>query len=180
MNGEMHFHLWLKPAGNLYDRLADLMKDLRQQYGGPAFDPHVTLLGGMEGEEQEFCEKVTSLARILPALDIHLTAPGYQDDYFHCLYFTVEGTPILMAAHQQAQRTLTRPPRSPFHPHVSLLYGVFPPGGKKRIIESLPQDLPLMGVVGELVLVRAGSANPQDWHPVLECRLGKREKRDVV
>ena len=174
MNGCMHFHLWLKPAGNLYDRLAEVMKDLRHRYQGPAFDPHVTLLGELEGEEDELCEKVTALARSLPELDIRLNAPAYQDDYFHCLYFTVEATPEMMAAHQQAQRTVARLPRSPFHPHVSLLYGVFPPEVKKCIIESLPRDLPLLGVVGELVLVRAKSADPQDWHPVLECRLGEK------
>ncbi len=170
----MHYHLWLKPSGELFDRLAELMKDLRQRYRGPAFDPHVTLLGEMEGDD--LCEKASSLASNLPVLEIHLGDPAYQEDYFHCLYFTVDNTPKMKEAHQQAQHMFGVMPRSVFHPHMSLLYGLFPSRVKQDIIDSLPHDLPQIGVADEIVLMRAESTNPQDWHSVQAYRLVEKGK----
>lgn len=47
------------------------------------------------------------------------------------------------------------------------------------MIQSLPQDLPPSGKANEIVLIRAESTNPKDWHPVqiwrlLEAAEGKR------
>ena len=170
----MYYHLWLKPSGELYDRLAELMNDLRQRYRGPAFDPHVTLVGEMEGDENDLCEKVSSLASNLHVLEIHLNVPAYQEDYFHCLYFTVDKTSAMTDAHQRAKHMFDPIPCTEFHPHVSLLYGLLPSRVKMHIIESLPQDLPRSGVADEIVLIRAESTNPQNWHPVRNWRLRER------
>ena len=47
------FHLWLMPTGGTCERLAAIIRHLSQKHGGPLFEPHVTLLGGMEGEGEE-------------------------------------------------------------------------------------------------------------------------------
>lgn len=90
----------------LYDRLAELMNDLRREYRGPVFDPHVTLLGEMEGDEGDFCKKAEVLVQHLHALEIRLCAPGYEEDFFRCLYFSVDNTPALREAHQRAKQKL--------------------------------------------------------------------------
>lgn len=44
------FFLWLTSVGEGYDRVAELIDQLSERYRGPRFEPHLTLLGGLEGE----------------------------------------------------------------------------------------------------------------------------------
>ena len=169
----MRYHLWLNPSGDLFGSLKGLMVRLCQEYRGPEFDPHITLLGDIDGDEEECCEKVNGLAHSLRTMEIRCKELAYQEDYFHCLYITVENTPVLANARQEATRIFGQASRSPFHPHVSLLYGLFPSRVKKSIIKSFPGDWPRSGLAKEMTLVRAESTNPKDWHAVRICRLAE-------
>ncbi|MEC4670554.1 MAG: 2'-5' RNA ligase family protein, partial [Nitrospirota bacterium] len=112
------FHLWLMPAGGTCERLATIIRHLSHKYGGPLFEPHVTLLGGMEGEEEEICHNTMRLAQGLRPFDVQLTTPGYQDSYFRCLYLHVQETPSLMEAQAQARIILNQQKELQFQPHL--------------------------------------------------------------
>ena len=157
------FHLWLAPAGADYDRLAGIISDLSARYRGPKFDPHLTLLGRLEGEQESLIALTTQLARALQPFDVRLEAPSYEPHYFRCLYLPAEPSPSLLEAHQQATQIFDAQPASAFNPHVSLLYGLFPERVKQEIITALPSDLPGTLPISRLQLVRADSTNPLDW-----------------
>lgn len=160
------FHLWLMPPEDVSSRLAGLVTELSLRYGGPTFDPHLTLLGRIEGEESAIVDLTNRLAAALSSFEVQLKAPVGETQYFRCLYFPAEPVPPLLDAHQQAQRLFGRHSTSPFQPHVSILYGLFPERIKQEIIKSLPTDLPRTFLVSELRLIRADSTNPPDWHPI--------------
>jgi hypothetical protein len=52
------YHLWLTPNGDSRNRLANLINTLSDQNRGPSFEPHITLLGEIEGEESILSEQV--------------------------------------------------------------------------------------------------------------------------
>lgn len=158
------FHLWLVPTGTVYDRLAVVIADLGARYRGPKFDPHLTLLGRLEGEEASLVDRTHQLARVLPSFEVRLEAPSYEPLYFRCLYLPVRPSSSLLEAHQQATQIFGHGSTSAFDPHVSLLYGLFPERVKQEIITALPPDLPSTFLVSRLQLIRADSTNPQDWH----------------
>lgn len=160
------YFLWLTSVGESHDRLAQLIDQLSQQYRGPRFEPHVTLLGGIEGEEFIIYERVSTLAKTLRPISIQLQQPAFEEEYFRCVYFTVKESPELLDAHEQAKLILSKTSVSPFHPHVSLLYGLFPIRVKEDIIASFPPDLPKQLFASEMKLIRTESMNPQDWHLV--------------
>ncbi len=160
------FHLWLVPTGAVHDRLAGVIADLSTRYGGPAFDPHLTLLGRLEGEEGVLVDRTHQLARALQSFEVRLEAPSYEPLYFRCLYLPAEPSPPLLEAHRRATQIFDAQPTSAFEPHVSLLYGLFPERVKQEIITVLPSDLPGTLPFSRLQLVRAGSTNPQDWQVV--------------
>ena len=160
------FHLWLAPTGTAYDRLAGVTADLSARYHGPAFDPHLTLLGRLEGEEASLVDRMHQLARALHPFEVRLKAPSDEAQYFRCLFLPVEPSPSVLEAHRQAAQIFDRQSTSTFDPHVSLLYGVFPESVKQAIIKSLPPDLPGSFFASRLQLIRAGSTNPQDWQVV--------------
>lgn len=160
------FHLWLAPAGADYDRLAGVIADLSARYRGPQFDPHLTLLGRLEGEEEVLVERTRQFARVLHPFEVRLKEPGYEAQYFRCLFLPAEPSPPILEAHQRATLIFDTQPTSAFDPHVSLLYGVFDESVKQEIIKGLPPDLPGSFPVSRLQLIRARSTNPQDWQVV--------------
>lgn len=52
-------------AGPLAAQLQQQITEVRQEFGGPHFEPHVTLLGGIMGTEAEVLEKASRLATTL-------------------------------------------------------------------------------------------------------------------
>ena len=158
------FHLWLVPTGTVFDRLAGVIAGLSSRHQGPAFDPHLTLLGRLEGKESEMVDRVHQLARTLQPFEVRLKAPSYEAQYFRCLFLPAEPSRAIVDAHQQAKQIFNAQPASAFDPHVSLMYGLFPESQKQEIIKALPPDLPGSFSVSQLQLIRAASMNPQDWH----------------
>ena len=160
------FHLWLVPTGSAYDRLAGVIADLSARYRGPTFDPHLTLLGRLESKERGLVDRTYQLARALHSFEVRLKEPGYEAQYFRCLFLPVEPAPPILEVHQRATQVFDVQPTSAFVPHVSLLYGVFPESLKQEIINALPLDLPGTVFMSRLQLIRANSTNPQDWQVV--------------
>ena len=160
------FHLWIVPTGAVYSRLAGVISDLSARYRSPAFVPHLTLLGRLEGEEGVLVDRTHQLARALQPLEVRLKEPGYASPYFRCLFLPAEPSPPLLDAYQRATQIFNAQPASAFDPHVSLLYGLFPESVKEEIIKALPLDLPGTFAASRLQLIRAGSTNPQDWQVV--------------
>ena len=158
------FHLWLVPTGAAHDRLAGVIADLSARHHGPAFDPHLTLLGRLEGEEEVLVDCTRQFARALHSFEVRLKAPGYEPHYFRCLFLPVEPSPSLLEAHQQATQIFAPQSTRTFDPHVSLLYGLYAERVKQEIITALPPDLPEILLISRLQLIRADSTNPQDWH----------------
>ena len=158
------FHLWIVPTGEVYDRLAGVIADLSARHHGPAFDPHLTLLGRLEGEEASLVDRTHQLARALHPFDVRLGEPRYEAQYFRCLFLPAEPSPAILDVHQQATQIFNAQPASAFDPHVSLLYGLFPESLKQEIIKALPPDLPSAFLASRLQLIRAESTNPRDWH----------------
>jgi len=160
------YHLWLTPSGEAHDCLTQLINQLGEEYRGPRFEPHISLLGEIEGEESILSEQARMLASKLAPLSIDLQRPAYEDEYFRCVYFTVKETPEIGEAHEEAKLVFGKTPVSPFRPHVSLLYGLFPERVKREVIASLPVDFPKTFFANELKLIRSESLNPRDWHLV--------------
>ncbi len=157
------FHLWLMPTGETYESLAGIIRHLSHQYGGPLFEPHVTLLGGMEGEEEEICHNTMRLAQGLRPFDVQLTKPGYQDSYFRCLYLHVQETPSLMEAHAQARIILNQQEELQFQPHLSLLYGTYSADLKEHMIESLESHAGVVFEATAVHVMKAAHSTPNDW-----------------
>ena len=160
------FHLWLAPTGTAYERLAGIIAEFSVRYRGPQFDPHLTLLGKLEGKQEFLIARTQQLAYELQPFEVRLDAPGYESHYFRCLYLPAEPSPSLLEAHRQATQIFDHRSTSAFNPHVSLLYGVFSESVKREIINALSPDLPGTVLLSRLQLIRAGSTNPQDWEVV--------------
>lgn len=147
----------------MYDQLVGTITELSQQYGGPLFEPHVTLLGEVEGPETEVMQKARNLAQGLRPFHIRLTTPAYQEHYFRALYLLAEETPSLLDAYTQARVYFAKSSSFHFQPHLSLLYGTYSLALKEEVIVRLRLPLPCQFEVSTLHLIHASSRDPRDW-----------------
>ncbi|MGH7231842.1 MAG: 2'-5' RNA ligase family protein [Nitrospiraceae bacterium] len=160
------YHLWLKPSGEAYERLASAIRELADKLKAPIFEPHVTLLSPLSGTEEEHRRRTKQLAQRLRPFPIILIEPAYRDEYFQCVFMKAVDTPQLMEARTQARHLFSHAGRDVYMPHVSLLYGLYPTELKQELIGALPPDLRMTFGATAVHLVRSDSDDPKDWHEI--------------
>jgi len=160
------YHLWLKPARGVSERFAGVIQQFALELDAPTFDPHITLLGNLNGSDAEQVTRTNELARRLQPFPIHVRGPAFGEDYFHCVFLVAEMTPPLFHAHASARRIFYQEEGGHYLPHLSLVYGRFSKDRKKDIIATLPASLCVPFDVTHLSLIRAGSEEPKDWQEV--------------
>ena len=160
------YFLWLEPTGKIHELLATTIAQLSQEHGGPFFDPHVTLLGDIAGEEGVLIHKTEKLAHAFSPFDLSLTVPAFQDQYFRCVFMRVEETPTLLKAHTLARKIFHKEDAPPYMPHLSLLYGSYPRSSKEQIIGTVPTSLSVQFTASTVTLFRVEGNSPNDWRKV--------------
>ena len=157
-----HFALWLMPAGTARARLAQLIRELSHEWSGPRFDPHVTLLAGISGRRKEILRSCEQFAALQRPFEIQLTEAGFLDDTYRALFLHVAPSPALTDAMARARKIFHHRGDPAHFPHLSLLYGHYPPGIKQRIIEQKGRNLDLKFSVERVFWVDI-AGEPQDW-----------------
>jgi len=160
------YHLWLKPSGPSYEVLAGLIRDLAKELSAPVFEPHVTLLGHLEGSEQDHIQRARKLGERLQPFWIGLGGASYRSEYFKCLFLRVNESAPIMNANAAACQVFQRA-REEYMPHVSLVYGAYPEERKREIIAGLPALAQASVPVRSVYLIGADTEDPKDWREIL-------------
>ena len=160
-----HYSLWLMPTGEVRERLAGTIFNLSRQYATPAFEPHVTLAGGIVGPAREVTSKMKDLARRITPFTARLTVVDGLDEYFRCLFVRLATTRPIMRANKAAREIFALTKQPAFMPHLSLLYGNLPPSVKEGIVASLARQFELEFKVTSLHLY-AIKSEPAAWRRV--------------
>lgn len=164
------YSLWLMPAGDVYDRLKGLISRLSRRYSTPDFEPHVTLLSEIPGPEDEIVSKTARLASVIGPYKIELSRVEYLNEYFRCLFLRAKETDEVMRANREARRIFGRETDPEYMPHLSLMYGDFPPRTKEKIIEEIGKEISA-GFGVESIHLFSTSGEPEDWYRVKEFLL---------
>ena len=164
------YHLWLKPPSPTYEALAGLIRALAQELTAPVFGPHVTLLGHLEGSEQDHVQRTTRLGELIKPFSIQLGPAASRTEHFKCIFLEVDNSASIMSANAIARQLFQRP-QEEFMPHLSLVYGSYPEARKKQIIARLPARAQTAFPVRSVHLIRANSENPRDWSEVWSTSL---------
>jgi 2'-5' RNA ligase len=162
------FSLWIMPEGEVRRRLAAFIAELARRFGGPGFDPHVTLLAGLPGPMDDIARRVSRVVRSSKAFPLRFVGPEVGDSYFRSLYLRVEPSPPLLALHAVARDAFGGRDEPPFFPHLSLMYGAPPPPTVVEQIRPLPPD----GFEARSVDLYSTEGEVARWHRVSGFRLG--------
>lgn len=163
--------LWFKPTGPTFDVLVEVIERYARESGATPFEPHVTLLGNLDGTEPEILRRSEALGRQLRRFDIELVEPAFGQEHFQCVFMCVRETANVMDANSQARQAFNQAPGK-YMPHLSLVYGSFSETRKREIIARLP-DLRLTFAATAVHVIRADSDDPKDWHEVGAYPIGR-------
>ena len=155
------YSLWLVPdvESDVYHALARCIAEIARRKQTSVFVPHVTLVGGISGD-QNVWEKTQTLAALLSPYKLRLGDIGSHGMYFRMLFSKIELTQTLLRVNAFAQYFFSVYGERYF-PHLSLAYGNFSPGEVAELKDYLtnPNRIPFR-IVGMEFLVRA----VQLWH----------------
>ncbi len=166
----MSYSLWLVPNEEEVKKyLAQIVKELADNYGGPVFEPHATLLGDLPLSLDEVikgCEYFVSKTNSFKA---EISSVEYSTTYYQCIFVRLKPTPELMNLYDLAKQSfgLTKP--SIFMPHVSLFYGDIPYHQRQKIVDSI-QLLPQQFTVASVIVVPGGENPPSEWKHLTEFK----------
>jgi 2'-5' RNA ligase len=154
--------LWLVPEGEVRDTLAAAIEDLSRVQGGPRFEPHVTLLGGLACAEGQLLRAAERFAAGLGPFVIRLGSAAHQDAFFRCLFLSADQDAALERAHVLALEAFgLRAPR-PFMPHLSLLYAELPEQARAALAAQIGRTLACAFEVATLEVHRTAGAT-ETW-----------------
>ncbi|XXT22346.1 2'-5' RNA ligase family protein [Sorangium sp. So ce429] len=141
---EKAFALWLVPGGAPLGRLQRLIEALARETGGPAFTPHLTLLGGLRGDGGALAAKLGDLGDALRPVELRACGAATGSAYHQCVLLDVARTEPLAALRRAAEAAFGAS-ESPFRPHVSLVYGDLRdlPAQRRRALAADPRALAL-------------------------------------
>lgn len=154
------FSIWLVPPKPLHTKLTAIVEKLAREYGGPVFEPHLTLIGGVPMDEEPLIEKARQLATQAAPLELELEAVAFSTTYFQSVFVRVKPTVPLLELNVMASEMFAVP-NTLFMPHLSLLYGEHPMAIRAEAAATVVLE-PEKFVVDHMTVIPA-TFDPKGW-----------------
>jgi 2'-5' RNA ligase len=162
------FWIFLIPQASQHKKYNQITKSLSTDYNSPDIDVHVTILGPLEAQEKDLINKVKSIAKRFERIEVEILGMNYTNTVTQCVFAQIKMSPKLLTLYKELELNLQYTNKSPFFPHMSLLYGDFSPEEKENISGQIKTDNKLL--LDKLVIFREGPL-PSDWFQVAEFEL---------
>ena len=148
------------PQGTVNIQLSRIINALSKKYGGPIFNPHVTLLGGFLGKESDLLKKVKTLSNIIKPINIIFYKFNYLDDFFRPFFLEVKFSDELKFARNIACNKINYSDKN-YLPHMSLAYGNYDLLTKLKMEEEVENTLD--GFLAEKIFLSYNNEKDLHW-----------------
>ena len=100
------YYFWLIPQKETYDKFQKIIHALGQTYDTPTFEPHVTLVSGLNKNEAHLIEKINAFVQGKHSLSVVPEGIDYAQGMFTALYLKIHNTPAIDQLNAQASKDL--------------------------------------------------------------------------
>ena len=164
------YSLWLMPSPPIRDTLRATIQELARRLGTPEFEPHITLLGNINGAAASSSERLRSLAAALGSISVSITNLQTTDHFDRSVILLADGDQ-LHTANQLARAAVGVADADDYRPHLSLVYGSLSDDVRRFAATQAQGLLPLRFPCTELRLYR--TMGPVDeWRMLERVELG--------
>ncbi|KAF5752792.1 putative Cyclic phosphodiesterase [Tripterygium wilfordii] len=171
------YSVWAIPPEEVTARLKKLMDGLRSEFGGPGFEPHITVVGAINLTPDDAITKFRSACEGLKAYDATVDRVATGTFFYQCVYLLIHPTPEVVEASVHCTRHFGYKSSTTYMPHLSLLYGDLSDEEKKNAQEKVNVlDESINGLsfpINRLALYKTDTEDKtlKSWEKVAECSL---------
>nr|GEV61524.1 cyclic phosphodiesterase-like [Tanacetum cinerariifolium] len=165
------YSVWALLPQDITERVKKAMNALRSEFGGPEFEPHVTVVGAIRLTEDDACEKLTKACDGLKAYN--MTIEKLKDTGKG---FLLHKTPEVMETGAHCWSHFGYKSKKPYTPHMSILYGDLTKEEKKRAQEKANALESIKSLSFPITRLALYKTDPEDktlksWEKVFEVTL---------
>lgn len=162
------YSVWLVPASDTsaYQQLEQTIKRYAQRYeDAPRFEPHVTVLGGIEGDQSVLKESVRDLTEDQVSFDIDFTKVQCSTTRHQCVFLLVEPSIELLSLHQTLSVSFGMGGEM-YVPHLSLIYSDMNIEKRLEMVDLIElSSLPRTAHIDTVALVKT-TGGAQEWKSI--------------
>ena len=163
------YAIWLNPSG---DEFKALIQKYCQEYHTPYFEPHITLVAGINGDKDSIAERVKLLSKEISPFQVTINKISHSEYYYRCVILELVLTHELEQALKTTKKLFDISDTLTFLPHISIVYGDMNIKDRSHISTELNYMLYKTTRVENLTLLHASTdMPPEDWRTVLRCNL---------
>ncbi|CAN6224343.1 unnamed protein product [Urochloa humidicola] len=169
------YSVWALPPEPARGRLLRLMAGLRAAHGGPAFEPHVTVVGAIRLRRSAAVEALHAAAAGVRPYTARVV--GDRRRFYRFGGLRLEPTPEVMAASDHCCGHFGYQRPIPYVPRLSLIYGdrtEEQEAAAMEKVEELDKDIrELHFEISEIALYKTDPEDVESWELVELCNLRK-------
>ncbi|KAK8970552.1 Cyclic phosphodiesterase [Platanthera guangdongensis] len=178
-NSEEFFSVWAIPPPDVNRRFKSLMFSLRSEFGGPAFDPHITVVGDLRLHRNDAIAFLHSSAASINPFTARISAVSHGAVFYQCVYLLLDPSPQVKEISSHCCSHFGYKSSTPYMPHLSLIYGDLGEEEKERASKRAEEiDAGINGLtfeISSLALYRTDTRDKttESWELVELCDLKK-------
>ena len=167
------YSLWLAPDESTaaYRQLEAAITNLANAHDdAPVFEPHITVVGGINDEPDLLREMMRTLGSHRAPIEVTFESVRWSTTRHQCVFLLVEPTLELFELHAFA-RDAVNATNDAYHPHLSLLYSDMDLKRRREVAQSIDTaSLPSRMTCRTLKLVETARSEPE-WQTIASVSL---------
>ncbi|KAD3068843.1 hypothetical protein E3N88_36723 [Mikania micrantha] len=171
------YSVWAIPPDDVSERVKKLMVGLRSEFGGPEFEPHVTVVGAISLTEDEARDKLKKACEGLKSYNATVEKVATGTFFYQCVFLLLNPTTEVMETGAHCWSHFGYRSSTPYMPHLSILYADLTEEEKKRAQEKANAlDEGIKSIKFRIARLALYKTDTQDktlksWEKVTEVRL---------
>ncbi|KAM0071513.1 putative cyclic phosphodiesterase, 2',3'-cyclic-nucleotide 3'-phosphodiesterase [Helianthus debilis subsp. tardiflorus] len=130
------YSVWALPPEHVSERVKKLMVALRSEFGGPEFEPHVTVVGAIRLTEDDARDKLNKASEGLKVYNATVEKVATGTFFYQCVFLLLHPTTQVMETGEHCWAHFGYKSPTPYMPHLSILYADLTEEEKKRAQEK--------------------------------------------
>ncbi|GAB2212432.1 hypothetical protein Drorol1_Dr00020398 [Drosera rotundifolia] len=171
------YSVWALPPSSTNTRVKTLMTRLRSEFGGPEFEPHVTVVGAVEMTEEDAINRFEAACEGVREYVGEVDGVEIGTFFYQCVFMLLKKSREVLENSANCCSHFGYKNSSLYMPHMSLIYGDLTDEEKKKAqekaimidesISSLRFPITRFG----LYETDLGDKTTKSWKKVAECDL---------
>ncbi|WP_157964881.1 2'-5' RNA ligase family protein [Halorubrum sp. 48-1-W] len=164
------YSIWLQPDHDSteYRRLSGLIDDYSHRYDdAPVFDPHITLLGGLSGEQDTITGTTQTLTQERDSFEVSFPHTHCSTTRYQCVFLLVEPTLELLSLHESGVEAFETAGEM-YVPHLSLIYSDMSLEERLELVEEIESESLPEAALFDTVAVVETTGDAKDWETIAE------------